>query len=87
VSRGFLVKFYEIVNQVVALLQREGRVSYRALRLEFDLNDDTLEALKEELIDAKLLAIDENGKVVVWVGGEAEGEKAKRGNGRQRSSV
>lgn len=63
------MKFYELVTQVLALLQREGRVSYRALKIEFDLTDDHLAALKEDLIDAKRLAVDENGKVLVWAGG------------------
>jgi predicted ATPase/class 3 adenylate cyclase len=60
--------FYELVNQVLAVLQREGRVSYRALKREFSLDDDYLEDLKVELIDAKRLAADENGKVLVWAG-------------------
>jgi class 3 adenylate cyclase len=62
------MKFSAVVAQTLAWLQREGRVSYRALKLEFDLNDEALDALKEELIDAKHLAIDENGKVLVWAG-------------------
>jgi class 3 adenylate cyclase/tetratricopeptide (TPR) repeat protein len=62
------MKFSEVTAQTLAWLQREGRVSYRALKLEFDLNDDVLDALKEEIIEAKRLAIDENGKVLVWVG-------------------
>jgi class 3 adenylate cyclase len=62
------MKFYEIVEQVLALLQREGRVSYRALKREFDLHDEYLEDLKAELIEAKRLAIDEDGKVLVWTG-------------------
>jgi hypothetical protein len=62
------MKFSEVVTQTLDWLQREGRVSYRALKLEFDLNDDVLDALKDELIDAKRLAIDENGKVLVWTG-------------------
>jgi len=66
------VKFYEVVTQVLALLQREGRVSYCALKIEFDLTDDHLEALKEDLIDAKRLAVDENGKVLLWAGGATE---------------
>ncbi len=53
------MKFYEVVEQVRMLLQREGRVSYRALKREFDLDDTYLEDLKAELIDAKQLAIDE----------------------------
>ncbi len=60
--------FYELVNQVIAVLQREGRVSYRALKREFSLDDDYLEDLKVELIDAKRLAADEDGKVLVWNG-------------------
>lgn len=44
------MSFFEKVNQVIALLQREGRVSYRALKREFDMDDDYREDLKEELI-------------------------------------
>ena len=32
--------FDEILAQVLALLQREGRLSYRALKLRFNLDDD-----------------------------------------------
>ena len=60
--------FYEVLAQVLELLQREGRVSYRALKLQFHLDDDYLEGLKEELIEAKRVAIDEGGKVLAWVG-------------------
>ncbi|MBI3798058.1 MAG: hypothetical protein HY268_13965 [Deltaproteobacteria bacterium] len=72
------MKFSEVVAHTLAWLQRDGRVSYRALKREFDLDDEFLEDLKAELIEAKRLAIDENGKVLVWVGGEPEGETAKR---------
>jgi class 3 adenylate cyclase len=60
--------FDEILAQVRELLQREERVSYRALKRRFDLDDDYLEDLKAELIDAKHLAVDEDGKVLVWTG-------------------
>jgi class 3 adenylate cyclase/predicted ATPase len=62
------MKFSEVVTQTLAWLQREGRVSYRALRLEFDLTADVLDALKEELIEVKELAVDKDGKMLVWVG-------------------
>ena len=62
------MKFYEIVEQALTLLQREGRVSYRALKREFDLDDEYIEDLKAEIIEAKHLAVDEDGKVLVWVG-------------------
>src|SRR5262245_47338375 len=61
--------FEEIVDQAIALLQRRGRVAYRMLKLQFQLDDEQLEALKEELGEAEGLAVDEDGKVVVWAGG------------------
>ena len=60
--------FDEALTQVTELLQREGRVSYRALKRRFALDDEYIEDLKAELIDAKHLAVDEEGKVLVWVG-------------------
>jgi class 3 adenylate cyclase len=62
------VKFYEIVDQVIALLSSRGRLSYRALTVEFDLNDNSLAALKEELIETQELAVDKDGKMLVWTG-------------------
>jgi predicted ATPase len=62
------VKFSEIVTQTIVWLQREERVSYRALKREFDLNDDTLADLKEELITIKECAVDKDGKMLVWAG-------------------
>ena len=63
--------FDDILAQVLALLQREGRVSYRALKVRFQLDDDLLEAVKDELIYAKKLALDEEHRVLVWAGEHA----------------
>jgi len=60
--------FDEILAQVLALLQQEGRVSYRALKRRYDLDDNYLEDLKAEIIQAKKLAIDEESAVLVWTG-------------------
>ena len=60
--------FDELLAQIQELLQREQRLSYRALKVRFQLDDDHLEALKEELIYAKRLAVDEDGRVLVWAG-------------------
>ncbi len=60
--------FDEVLTQMVELLQREGRVTYRALKRRFALDDDYLEDLKGEIIKAKRLAVDEDGEVLVWVG-------------------
>jgi glucose/arabinose dehydrogenase len=71
------MKFSEVVAQTLAWLQREGRVSYRALRLEFDLTEEVLDALKEELIEVKELAIDKDGKMLVWVGNTSPESRAQ----------
>src|SRR5262245_51973271 len=60
--------FAEIRAQVLTLLQQEGRVAYRVLKRQFALDDDYIEDLKADLIDAKRLAVDEDGKVLVWTG-------------------
>jgi hypothetical protein len=60
--------FAEVLAQVIELLAREKRLSYRALKLRFHLDDEYLEGLKEEIIDAKRLAMDEEGRVLVWAG-------------------
>src|SRR5215475_9456597 len=78
--------FDEILAQIQDLLQREKRVSYRGLKRRFDLDDEYLEDLKEELIGAKRLAADEDGRFLVWTGEVEEGEKAK-GEKRLASSV
>jgi hypothetical protein len=63
--------FDEILTQVLDLLRREGRVSYRALKRRFDLDEEYLEDLKAEIIQAKKLAVDEDGAVLVWAGDTA----------------
>jgi class 3 adenylate cyclase len=50
-------------------LQSKQRVSYRALKRQFALDDDYLEDLKAELIKAERVATDEDGDVLVWTGG------------------
>jgi class 3 adenylate cyclase/tetratricopeptide (TPR) repeat protein len=68
--------FFEVLNQVIELLQREGRISYRALKRELDLDDAYLDDLKAEIIQAKKLAMDEDGAVLVWTGNAAPASPA-----------
>jgi class 3 adenylate cyclase/tetratricopeptide (TPR) repeat protein len=63
--------FEEIVDQALAMLQRRGRMAYRTLKRQFNLDDDALEDLKVELIDAQRVAADEDGNVLVWTGSAA----------------
>jgi class 3 adenylate cyclase/tetratricopeptide (TPR) repeat protein len=60
--------FDDLLSQVLDLLQRDHRVSYRALKRRFGLDDDYLEDIKDELIYAKKFAVDEDSRVLVWVG-------------------
>jgi len=59
--------FDEVLTQVLELLQRQGRVSYRALKRRFDLDDDYIEDLKEEMLFAYPV-VDEEGRGFVWTG-------------------
>ena len=63
--------FEEILNQAIALLQRQGRVSYRALKRQFDLDEAYVEDLKLELIEVHQVAVDQDNTMLVWIGGAA----------------
>src|SRR5262249_48599163 len=56
--------FEEILDQATAMLQRRGRMSYRTLKLQFQLDEEALEALKEELIAVHHLAVDHEGRML-----------------------
>jgi hypothetical protein len=43
-------------------------VAYRTLKVQFTLDDDALEALKDELLYAQQLARDEDDRILVWTG-------------------
>jgi class 3 adenylate cyclase/predicted ATPase len=60
--------FYDIYDQVIDLLKQRGRASYRALKVQFHLDDEALEALKAELIEVHHLARDQDGSMLVWTG-------------------
>ena len=60
--------FEEILDQVLDMLQRRGRVSYRALKRQFNLDDAYLEDLKEELSYARHPVRDEEGRGLLWIG-------------------
>src|SRR5262245_49679175 len=63
--------FEEILDQAIALLQRHGRLTYRTLQRQFQLDDEALADLKEELIYGQRLVRDEDEKVLVWIGERA----------------
>src|SRR5215510_3350419 len=60
--------FFAVVDQVIDLLRSRGRVSYRALKRQFDLDDAFLDDLKAEIIEVQQLAVDQDGTMLVWTG-------------------
>jgi class 3 adenylate cyclase/predicted ATPase len=60
--------FDEILGQAIEMLQRRGRVSYGALKRQFALDDECLADLKSELIEVLEVAVDKDGKMLVWTG-------------------
>src|SRR5215813_12930452 len=53
---------------MIALLRQRGRVAYRTLKVQFNLDNDVLEALKDELLYAQQVARDEDERILVWTG-------------------
>src|SRR4029453_16776065 len=49
-------------------MRQRGRLTYRTLKRQFQLDDAALEDLKIELIKGQRLAVDEDGEVLVWSG-------------------
>ena len=60
--------FYAVLDQVLALLRQRGRVSYRALKRQFDLDDAYLDDLKAEITEVQRCAVDQDGIMLVWTG-------------------
>ena len=58
--------FEEILDEVIAMLQRRGRVTYRTLKRQFNLDDDAFEDLKDELLYAQPHVVDDDGRGLVW---------------------
>src|SRR5262249_5269564 len=63
--------FKEVLDQVIDWLQHDQRISYRALKRQFALDDEYLDDLKVELIEVKQVAADQEGKMLVWTGAPA----------------
>ena len=81
------MRFSDIIDRAKALLQRQGRMTYRSLKREFDLEDEALEDLKFELIEGQAVAVDQDGKLLVWKGAAAEQETETGRHGGRDSSA
>ena len=59
--------FFEDVIWVIALLQREGRLTYRGLQRACGFDEALLDDLRRELIFRRI-AVDEHGQGLLWTG-------------------
>ena len=57
-----VASFKELLAKVVDWLQHSERVSYRAIKRQFDLDDEYLEDLKEAILFAHPEIIDDTGR-------------------------
>ena len=69
---------YSVLDQVVDLLRQRGRVTYRALKRQFELDDDFFEDLKEELLYAHPEAQDDGGRGLIWNGAREESSSSSQ---------
>ena len=67
------MSFLDTVARAKEHLRRHGRVSLRALGLEFRLEAEELEALVEELVDVQSVAARE-GRVLAWIAPPSPGD-------------
>src|SRR5262249_36332312 len=65
---GRAMTFEEILDQAIAMLQRRGRVTYSTLKLQFQLEDEQLAALRDELLYSQAHVVDDAGRGLVWTG-------------------
>jgi hypothetical protein len=59
---------YEVLDQIVDLLRQRGKVTYSALKFQFQLNEEALAVLKEELLYAQPEIEDDKGRGLIWKG-------------------
>ena len=60
--------FFTVLDQALARLHSHGRVTYKALKLQFHLDDAHLAALKEELLYTHPEVVDDAGRGLIWTG-------------------
>ncbi len=70
--------FYTVLSEVEDLLRSRGRVSYRALKVQYALDDERLGALREELLYAHPGKVIEDGQGLVWTAGASGTPDAER---------
>jgi class 3 adenylate cyclase len=60
--------FYEVLDDVLELLRSRGRVTYRALKAQFQLDDEQVETLREEMQYAHESSVQADDRGLIWTG-------------------
>src|SRR5215510_6306286 len=58
--------FEEMLDQAMAILQRRGRVTYQTLKLQFQLDEEHLEALKDAILYTYPQMHNDAGHGLIW---------------------
>ena len=58
--------FDQILDQAIEMLQRRGRISYRALKRQFDLDDDYLNDLRDEILYTQSNVVEDGERGLIW---------------------
>jgi hypothetical protein len=67
-----------VLQEIIDLLRRRGRVTYRGLKRQFNLSEEALAGIKHELIKRRRAALDEEGEVLVWRGNNTTTPRERR---------
>src|SRR5438128_10220942 len=73
--------FVAIVDQVITLLRQRGRMTYRTLQRQFQLDDDAFHDLTEELLYAHPEVRDDAGRGLIWTGDAGPASSATPASG------
>lgn len=60
--------FEQCLVETIAMLRRQQRVSYRALKRQFGIDDAFVADLRDEIVEVRGLALDQDGRMLVWKG-------------------
>ena len=77
--------YEDILNQAVAMLQRQKCLTYESLQLQFHLDDAHFEALKDQLLYARAQTVCDDGRGLMWTGDTAEPEPSVQNDTHRES--
>ncbi len=58
--------FEQCLTETIEMLRRQKRMSYRAIKRQFGIDDEFVADLKSEIVEVLELAVDHEGRMLVW---------------------